>query len=72
MAFKHLIRRDIVLATRGTAESVADLVLGSQVVDQRSFLFEDLVAQLTRELQRTKKKHLLKSNSNLKPQTAPP
>ena len=51
MAFECLIRREIVFATRGTAESVSDLVLESQVVDKRSLLFEDLVAKLTQELQ---------------------
>ena len=47
---KHIIRREIVFAASCTAESVANLVLRPQVVDQRCFLLEDLVAYLADEL----------------------
>ena len=50
MTYVSVIRREIVFAARGTAKSVTDLVLGSQVVDVGLFLFEHLVAQLTHEL----------------------
>ena len=42
---------EVVSAARGTAEGLADLVLGAQVVDQRLFLGEDTEAHLTDELQ---------------------
>ena len=47
----NLVRAEVCFATCGTAESVTDLVPGSQVVDQCRFLSEDLVAELTHELQ---------------------
>ena len=42
---------EVVSAARGTAEGLADLVLGAQVVDQRLFLGEHIEAHLTDELQ---------------------
>ena len=51
MLLEDTVRREVGLAALGTAQDVADAVLGAQVIDVRLLLFEQLVAELTRKLQ---------------------
>ena len=50
---EHFIGREVVFAALRAAKRVADLMFGAQVVDQRRFALEHMVAELAHELQPT-------------------